>query len=300
MENSNPESRGSINFFHSQWLQATVSDLDEKMKNMLTILEDGHSSNQGANNNIHNKTREDLRQMLEEFSKSYHALATAYYQMRSQKSHTFHSGSSSSSVTTKILYTGSRKRTTGNLEEQKVNRSFNFVMEDPDIKYDSTKNNFEPINELEDECHELISAGPCHMEIEAEFECKDTQMEDGSTGFFNKENIVMNLEGLELVPRIEDSPTIDYKFNSIWSGLEFNIAKLAEDNRQQLVELVRRNDEKRRTIKRLQLEVEALKRENRTFQISLGYSNTGAECNQPRRSKSRGTSIGKLFRGCIP
>lgn len=66
---------------------------------------------------------------------------------------------------------------------------------------------------------------------------------------------------------------VNFKFDNMWSTLEYQITKLTKDNLHQLLELVQRNDENRETIRKLQLEMETLKRENKALQISLRYSN---------------------------
>lgn len=118
------------------------------------------------------------------------------------------------------------------------------------------------------------------------------------TVFPPSENFHMEIEGFESSQNMEDPSIIHSKFSKMWSGLDFQITQLVEDNQQQLVELVRRNDEKRETIKTLQVEIEALKRDNKALQISSRYSNADSERDQPQISRRGKISVRKLFRGC--
>ncbi|XP_024196330.2 protein NETWORKED 3A [Rosa chinensis] len=68
---------------HSQWLQATLSDLDEKTKLMLNIIEeDGDSFAKRAE--MFFKRKPELITRLEDFYKSYRSLAENYDQLRSE------------------------------------------------------------------------------------------------------------------------------------------------------------------------------------------------------------------------
>ncbi|XP_061349955.1 uncharacterized protein LOC133295175 [Gastrolobium bilobum] len=304
MENKDHESWSSAHIHRSQWLQTTISDLDEKLEAMMAILEGGNSPNQG---HMHCKWTEDLKQMLEEFGQSYRVLAITYNQLKSKTSHgTFHSISLSSSSTSKTICAICSKRETGNLENKELEEGCNChrisLMECSDIKFDCTNLDSELLRKQEVECHELLSADPCSIKFKPEFECRDTQMEDRMTEFSTNENVFMKIEGSELNQRIEDPSLINFKLDNKWSTLKYQITELTEDNQQQLVELVQRNEEKRETIRRLQLEVEALKHENKALQISLKHSNADSKCDQPQISRPGpgGIFMGKLFGGCSP
>lgn len=68
---------------HSQWLEATLSDLDEKTKLMLNIIEeDGDSFARRAE--MFFKRKPELITRLEDFYKSYRSLAENYDQLRSE------------------------------------------------------------------------------------------------------------------------------------------------------------------------------------------------------------------------
>lgn len=268
----------------------------------MTILEDSNSPNQG---HMHCNWREDLIQMLEEFGQSYRVLAIAYNQLKSKSSTgTFHSGSLSSSATSKNICASCNRRATGNLEGKKVKKDFNkhrkSLMGNSDVRSDGRNLDFEILKKQEDESHELSSSNPCSMKLELEVECSDIQTEDKMIDSSINENILMKIEDLELNQRTEDSSIINSEFESMWPTLKYQMTKLTDDNLHQLEELVQRNDEKRETIKRLQLEVETLKHENKALQISSRFSNADSECSQSQISRPRRTSVSKLFKGCSP
>ncbi|KAG4912602.1 hypothetical protein AAZX31_19G090300 [Glycine max] len=302
MENKDPKSWSSAHIYQSQWLQTTISDLDEKLDAMKTILNGDNSPNQES---MDCKWRGDLIQMLDEFGQSYRVLALAYNQLKFNTSNgTFNSGSLSSSGTSNTICAICNKRPTGNLEDKKLNEGWNhhpkYSAEHSNIKFDGSNLGFDQFNKQGDECREFLSADPCNMKFKSELECRDTQMEDRMNKISTTENVLMKIEDSELNQRNEDPSMINFKFDNMWSTLKYQITKLTEDNMHQLVELVQRNDEKRETIRRLQFEVETLKCENKALQTSLRHSNADSECDQPQISRAGGRSMGNLFRGCSP
>jgi FtsZ-binding cell division protein ZapB len=279
-----------------------VLDLDEKLGAMMTILEGGNSPKQ---EHIHCKWREDLIQMLEEFGQSYRVLAIAYNQLKSKTSHgTFHSGSLSSSATSKIICASCNRRAAGNLEDKKLENGRNShrksLKERSNVKSGGTNLDFEILKKQEDESDVLSSSTPCSMKLESEVKCIDIQLEDRMTDVYTDENILMKIEDLELNQTTEDPSIINSKFESMWPTLKYQMTKLTEDNLHQLEELAQRNDEKRETIRRLQLEVETLKRENNALQISSRSSNADSECRQSQISTPGTKSVSKFFKGCSP
>ncbi|CAJ1790264.1 unnamed protein product [Sphenostylis stenocarpa] len=268
-------------------------DLDEKLDAVKTIL-DGDDSPKEF---MHCKWREDIIEMLEDFGQSYRVLAIAYNQLKFKTSDgTFPSGSLSSSDTSKTICSICHKRAIGQLKDENLKEGWNhhpkYSSEHSNIKFDRGNLGFDPSNKHGDECHELLSAGPCSMELKPEL--IHTQMEDRMTKFSTTEDAIMKIDDLELNQKTEDTSMISFKFDNLWSTLKYQ-TKLTQDNLHQLVELVQRNDEKRETIRRLRLKVETLKRENKALQISLSHSNAGSECDQPQISKTGGISTSKLY-----
>ncbi|KAJ0094541.1 hypothetical protein Patl1_17021 [Pistacia atlantica] len=66
----------------SQWLQTTLSDLDNKTKAMLDIMQDDSDSFAKRAEMYYNK-RPELVQMVEDLTKSYRCLAQNYENLRS-------------------------------------------------------------------------------------------------------------------------------------------------------------------------------------------------------------------------
>lgn len=299
MENKDPQSWSSSHIYQSQWLQTTISELDEKLDAMRTVLDGDNSPNQ---EHMHCKWREDLMQMLEEFGQSYRVLAISHNQLKFKTSHD--SGSSSSSGTSKTICAICNKRATDSLEVKKLREAWNhhpaYYSEHSDIKFVGSNLGFDLLNKQEDECHEVLSADPDSMKFKSEVECRDTQMEGRMTKFSTTENDFTKIEESELHQRIEDPSMINFKFDNRWLTLKYQITKLTEDNLHQLVLMVQRNDEKRETIRRLQLEVETLKRENKSLKISSRQSNADSECNESQMSRTGGRSMHKLLRSFSP
>ncbi|KAL4306803.1 hypothetical protein HN51_041037 [Arachis hypogaea] len=280
MENNDHESWSSAHIYKSQWLQTTISDLDEKLEAMMTILEGGSNSPNHEHRDY--KWREDFMCMLEEFGQSYRALAIAHNQLKckisdgtykTSENDVFHSRSLLSSGISKSPLKGS------------------------DINFDCTNTN-SLSNKQEGEYHEFLSADSCSMKLKPELEGRDTEIEEGMTNLSINRNDSMKIADSEI--NLEDPSMVDFKCDNKWSAMEFQIAKLTKDNVNQFIELARRNDEKRETIRRLHLEVEDLKRKNRALLFSSRYSNANLERHEPWISNPGGNNIGKLFRGCSP
>lgn len=117
---------------------------------------------------MHCNWRGDLIQMLEEFGQSYRVLAIAYNQLKLKTSPgTFHSGSSSSSGTSKTICAICNERATCNLEDKKLVEGWNhhpkYPAEHSNIKFDGTDISFDLLNKQGDECNDLLSPDQCSM-----------------------------------------------------------------------------------------------------------------------------------------
>ncbi|CAL5188813.1 unnamed protein product [Lathyrus oleraceus] len=266
---------------------------------MINSIRDCTSPNQ---EHVYCKWREDLLHTLEEFGRSYRVLALAYNQLKSKTSQgSFHSGSLSSSATSKTMRASCTRRATGNLENKKPEKGYKSPMKSllnhSNVKSNGTNLDFMLKNQEDDV---FPSPDPCSLKLESEVECFDIQLEDRMTAFSTNESILMKIEDLELKHGTEDSLIISSEFESMWPAWKYQMTKLTDDNLHHLEELVQRNDEKRETIRRLQLEVETLKHENQALQNSSRNSNADSECSQSQISRPGRTSVSKLFRGCSP
>ncbi|XP_039016806.1 uncharacterized protein LOC120147524 [Hibiscus syriacus] len=88
----------------SQWLQITLSDLDKKMKAIMTLLQESDESEPSCQKvDVSNDWKQELVKMLSELNRSYCSLARKHDQMRPKSQNLPHSGSSSlSSNSTEI------------------------------------------------------------------------------------------------------------------------------------------------------------------------------------------------------
>ncbi|KAJ6777042.1 PROTEIN NETWORKED 4A [Salix koriyanagi] len=221
---------------HSQWLQKTLSDMNERMQTMMTLLEeDGNSPDRVAS---HSKRRLELVQMLEEFNRSYRYLAETYDRLRSK----FLVKDSRPAP----LYTAidSNKETpiessdNSNLE---ISDSYpQFVVEDPEIKCDSANFDVEYLDKLVDE---LMLTEECKMKLKEKREIGENQM--------------------------------DKRGRDIFPSRKFQITNLMEENLQQQTELARRNIEKKLVIDKLRLQLEHVKAENRSLQNCISCLKVG-------------------------
>ncbi|KAJ6754553.1 PROTEIN NETWORKED 4A [Salix purpurea] len=129
---------------HSQWLQKTLSDMNERMQTMMTLLEeDGNSPDRVAS---HSKRRLELVQMLEEFNR-----------ILSNKDTPLESSDNS------------------NLE---ISDSYpQFVVEDPEIKCDSANFDVEYLDKLVDE---LMLTEECKMKLKEKLQATARDFSEGS------------------------------------------------------------------------------------------------------------------------
>ncbi|KAJ6298867.1 hypothetical protein OIU76_019930 [Salix suchowensis] len=274
---------------HSQWLQKTLSDMNERMQTMMTLLEDdGNSPDRVAS---HSKRRLELVQMLEEFNRSYRYLAETYDRLRSK----FLVKDSRPAP----LYTAidSNKETpiessdNSNLE---FSDSYpQFVVEDPEIKCDSANFDVEYLDKLVDE---LMLTEECKMKLKEKREIGENQMDKRGRDFFQVESIRTNMNDYgEVQATARDfSEGSGYEWDNTWCELRFQITNLMEENLQQQTELARRNIEKKLVIDKLRLQLEHVKAENRSLQNCISCLKVG----EKRKSlQIRGLLSGKFFGG---
>lgn len=122
---------------------------------------------------------------------------------------------------------------------------------------------------------------------DADIECEATMID-----LEHNQRVENNLEH-------KDGGGIKPKF--AWSdGVNYKFSKLVEENTQLQIELIRRNSEKRETIRKLQDQVSRLRVENDTLQRTLSYldrNQQNLQVNSPRR---KAILLEKLFKGCSP
>ncbi|XP_010250557.1 PREDICTED: protein NETWORKED 3A-like [Nelumbo nucifera] len=251
------------------WLQATLSDLNEKTKAMLVLIqEDGDSFVQ--RDEMYYKRRPELIKMVEEFHRSYRSLAERYDQLRSKPGSSLLVQSRFSSPSNSFKHMRTKESTRSSSTDAKLETSESrpeSVVEDPDFE-------IRDHNQKEGRCEALL--------LDAK------EVDEKVSGF----GVDLNLVG--------DFPVDSFERESTSSELRFQVWKLMEDNLRQQEELIRRNDEKREAIKDLCFLVDRLMNENKALQNCLRCSEVGRKQNKSHISKLKRLIFGKLFRGDAP
>ncbi|XP_022750435.1 protein NETWORKED 3A-like [Durio zibethinus] len=288
MENSTASSSSPATPQQSQWLHTTLLDLDEKMKAMMTLLEeDDKSSCQNAHVSLNRK--QELVQMLGELNRSYSSLLHKYDQLRSKSQNPSHSGSSSlSSNSTEIQHATSNRRVL-EASDDPIWEASKFVLDDPD-HFQHYRSNFEYLNKLADD--HLILTEQCNMSS-----MRNHEQTNGE--FSDEEDVVLKMSGFQRFnPEAAEFQKGGFESENKWFQLKFQFTKLMEDNLRQQAELLRRNDEKRQTINGLRLQLQHLKSENKTLLQKCPHcSKIGEKYNYSQTSRSTGLFLGKFFQG---
>ncbi|OMO99356.1 hypothetical protein COLO4_13346 [Corchorus olitorius] len=236
----------------SQWLHihTTLSDLEGKMKAVMTLMEQDNNLNSACQKaDISFNRKSEVVRMLGEVNRSYSSLVEKYDQLMSKSQSFPHYGSSS-------ILSNSRDI------QQTINQG--RVVESSD----------DPITEASDSRPESVVDDPDFEHYSSSFE------------YLNK-----------FKPKAAEFRKCSSERENIQFQLKFQFTKLMEENLRQQAELLRRNDEKRETIKELRLQLEHLKSENRTLQKCLSCSKMGVKRSHSQTSRSKGLIFGKFFSG---
>ncbi|XP_077251812.1 protein NETWORKED 3C-like [Tasmannia lanceolata] len=242
-----------------QWLQSTLSDIDEKTDAMLKLIEeDGDSFAQRSE--MYYKKRPELVKMVEEFHRSYRSLAERFYQLKVESTQTTQSSSSSSSNYIK--------------QAQDSHSSTKLALGcDDDSKLENPNSNPESVVE------------------DPYFEC-----EQKCTAITEIEGFDKKINGFKTSHEIEEDFEMNsfLEKDKTWTELRFQVSKLMEDNIRQQTELVRRNEEKREAIKELSSQLDRLMDENRALQNCLGCSSACTKQNPSQFSRLRALLSGRF------
>ncbi|XP_068651640.1 protein NETWORKED 3C-like [Aristolochia californica] len=230
------------------------SDLDQRTKAILSLIEEeGDSLTQRAE--ICYQRRPQLVKMVEDFHRSYRALAEKYDQMRAESpTEGTHLSSSSSSNSLKQFQDA---ETATNKDKQIIDPKLELasnpesVVEDPETEIIRGNQNLydEKANQS---CH--VSA-PGRVEISEKI--GELELDYGEMNKTAK------------------------KTDFMWKDFSSH-ASLLEDLFRQQGELIRRNEEKRRSIKELHLQLDNLNEENRVLQNCLCRSGISIRRNPSR------------------
>ncbi|KDP41841.1 hypothetical protein JCGZ_26859 [Jatropha curcas] len=269
----------------SQWLQLTLSDSNRRMRATMSLLEEHENSS--VRDEIYFKRRQDLFLMLEELNDSYCSLAEKYDHLRFKFNNVTDSGtipSSSSNADTKRRLLGSSNDSPFDLFDSCV--ECNSIRGNPHVDCDNTNFDFEYLNKL---IAELMSTEPHNKKMKMKIEIRENLCYEKAIDLCDKEDIHITMDDYQLV----------HEQVNPWSELKHQATKLMEENLQQLIELARRNIEKRVIINKLRFQLEQLKGENRALQSSISCLKVGGKSNQLQISKFRRLFSVKRFRlGC--
>ncbi|KAJ9186134.1 hypothetical protein P3X46_005669 [Hevea brasiliensis] len=254
----------------SPWLQATLSDLDEKIQMMVNIIQDDGDSFVDRAERFY-KRRPELLKIVQDLQNSYLSLAEKYDQLRSAEfipaAHLRSPLSSSSSL--KLLQNTNKENTeTTKLEESPISQPQSVQQEDSETKTQ-------------------ISSFEQHS-LNKPVSCKQCKTEEDNQG----DN--MNGGGLKKIVLAGDDSE---EKENIWNQTRQKVSKLIEDNLKQQNELIRRNEEKREVMKQLRAQINRLMEENRALKSCLPSYKVDMKRNESRVSKLKGLNCIGQFQG---
>ncbi|KAI3967919.1 hypothetical protein MKX01_027102 [Papaver californicum] len=214
----------------SPWLQATLNDLDEKMKAVVSLIlqDDGDTFAQRAE--MYYKNRTQLVKMMEEFHRSYRCLAGRYDQLRDELDRASTSSKSCINV-----------ESNQNININGANGNCSSSTNDPNPAISVCAAEDPESNTIEHDAELLDTNKECEIDNNDEKEKCDQRQ------------IVMSC----------------YEKGDMWFDMKMQVSKLIEENIKQQSELIRRNNEKRKAIKDLCLQLDKLTEENRILQSRI-------------------------------
>ncbi|KAI3947294.1 hypothetical protein MKW98_030880 [Papaver atlanticum] len=234
-----------IDSSQSPWLQATLNDLDEKMKAVVSLImqDDGDTFAQRAE--MYYKNRTQLVKMMEEFHRSYRCLAERYDRLRPESDHATTSSNS-------FINVESRQ----NVDNNGANGNSTASTSDP--------------NPAVSVC--AAEDPQSNTAIEHEAELLDTKEECETDNNDEKDKC-----GRQIAMSCCEN-------GDMWFDMKMQVSKLIEENIKQQSELIRRNNEKRKAIKDLCLQLDKLTEENMILRSPI--------------PKLKGRLLGIILGGC--
>ncbi|KAB5564785.1 hypothetical protein DKX38_004839 [Salix brachista] len=234
----------------SQWLQATLSDLDNKTKTILNIIQDdGDSFAKRAE--MFYQRRPELINLVHDLHKSYRSLAEKYDQLRSEGVYVSHLRSTSSS----------------SLNSSKQVQLFQACNEGIVRSTKSEAPTSLPVSVAEERCN--IRLGNGSMSSEQFKILKTDRDDDGNVN--GSDGLEKIINGIGLNGNIDggDFQMERLEREKLRNGLRLQVSELIDDSLQQQSELIKRNDEKREAIKHLRAQISRLMEENRVLKSYL-------------------------------
>ena len=274
---------GKNSLSHICWSHfASPAELHEKRVAILTLIqEEGESFAQPVE--MYNERRMELVKMLEDFYISFRSLAESYDQLKSELMQSARSGSSASSNSMKPLLDlqSANKRGKGKYDDSKLeqpNSNPESVVEDPDIEF-SNKTMDGVI---------LVKTDDHHLNLN-KIQIQDfEELNDG-----NDEKISGYDAGNGKFSNFEMTSFSDE--NMMW----IQISELLQENLRQQAELIKRNEEKRETIRDLCLRLHRVMEENKALQQKCRgcYKIVNKHNPSSQMSRWKGMLLGKLWAG---
>lgn len=234
----------------SQWLQATLSDLDNKTKTILNIIQDdGDSFAKRAE--MFYQRRPELINLVHDLHKSYRSLAEKYDQLRSECVYVSHlrSISSSSSLNSSKqvqLFQARNEENAGSTKSEAPTSLPDSVAEE---KYSIRREN----ESMSSEQYKILK-----------IDRDDDRNVNGSglEKIINGSGLNGNIDG-------GDFQMKSLEKEKLRNELRLQVSELIDDSLQQQSELIKRNDEKREVIKHLRAQISRLMEENRVLKSYL-------------------------------
>ena len=246
------------------------------MKAIVTLLEeDGHYRNRNL----------EIKYMLEEYNKTYQALAEKYDCLKFIIVNTLYSSLSSPSDA-EIFQC--------NFDSPDMKSA--AIDDNQKYKYDIFRKEF--LTRLRDEL--VVSSKLCSQNSEKIVEVSAHTMNGRIMGHAETDKTETKINELDIrrVKDVHPSVAID-RWESRWNELNSQVTMLMEENLHHQEELTRRNNEKREAIKELHQQIQSLMSENRALQSSLRFTK---EKSKPYRSPisrlAAAISNKLLMRGC--
>ncbi|XP_031260951.1 protein NETWORKED 3C-like [Pistacia vera] len=256
----------------SQWLQTTLSDLDNKTKAMLDIMEDD-SDSFAKRAEMYYKKRPELVQMVEDLTKSYRCLAQNYENLRSD----------SFRFTNPELFPSSNSSFN---QVKQLQNSLNQVQQLQTCHQEKIREDFESLKT------ELMLNNSRKMKLIVNTHDHDDEKVNNEVS-----NEIESSSGGG--SKVDERQTMLFlEREKMWNEMSLRVSKLVEDNLKEQEQLIKRNDKKREDIEQLYSEINRLMDENKALKSCQSSCHTNKVDIDKKQNQTRRASIFKKI-SCI-
>ncbi|KAJ4951859.1 hypothetical protein NE237_028691 [Protea cynaroides] len=263
---------------HSQWLRNTLSDLDEKIMALITIIQEEDDSSIHRDK-IYQKKTQQLIKMGEEFHKSYHLFSEGYDKLSSELSEPIQSKSLFS------MNSYSRRSSEGVIGSSVVAKPETLdTLPEVVVEFDYSKFGPESPNYAIDDQSPTEEINPI---LKSRQETGVSQVEEGECKVIRITE-VKNVLGSNCRGTTRDFPMDSFE-------LSLQVLKLITENQSQQAELIRRNEAKKEIIKDLYCKLDRFMNENKVLHDQLRSSKHGVNKNQSKLSKLKRLVLRKFL-----